>query len=63
MKTGAKRSRREAAAAIGAECGGMSVRTTLRNLDDLEAAGLIVPIDDYAGGVFLPDLGAVVKYW
>lgn len=62
MKTERKRARRAAAQAIGAECG-LSGRATLAHLDKLEEVGLIVPIDDYTGGVLLPDLAAVVKYW
>lgn len=62
MSSKHKRARRAAANAIGAECG-LSGRATLAHLDKLEEVGLIVPLDGYEGGVFLPDLGAVVKYW
>lgn len=63
MSTSTKRARRAAARAIGAECGGMSVRATLKNLDELERAGLIEPLNDYEGGVWIPSLGSVVKFW
>ncbi|GAB18111.1 hypothetical protein GOEFS_046_00670 [Gordonia effusa NBRC 100432] len=63
MTSRQKRARRAAARAIGIECGGMSVRATLNHLDQLEKVGLIEPIDNYEGGVYMPDLGAVVKFW